>query len=195
MYQDRIRHALAQQFPNVTTYFQAADITSQVLNFGLPAAIDAQISGNHLQSDYAIALRLENRMKLIPGVNDLRIAQPQDYPAYQVNVDRAKALQFGITQQQVASSLLASLSGASSAAAQLLARSGQRRQLQRHPADAAASDQFGRRDGQYSAEHQRVAFYRHGRRGARAAATAGQHRDVQAQTGIPRSLSITPCSA
>jgi len=113
MYQDRIRRALAQQFPNVTTYFQAADITSQVLNFGLPAAIDAQISGNHLQSDYALALRLEDRMKLIPGVKDLRIAQPQDYPAYQVNVDRAKALQFGITQQQVASSLLASLSGAS----------------------------------------------------------------------------------
>ncbi len=113
MYQDRIRQALAVQFPNVTAYFQAADITSQVLNFGLPAAIDAQISGNHLHSDYDLALRLEERMKLIPGVKDLRIAEPQDYPSYQVNVDRAKALQFGITQQQVASSLLASLSGAS----------------------------------------------------------------------------------
>ncbi len=112
IYQDRIRAVLAARFPNVTTYFQAADITSQVLNFGLPAAIDAQISGNHLQSDYDIALRLENRMRLIPGVKDLRIAEPQDYPAFQVNVDRAKALQFGITQQEVASSVLSSLSGA-----------------------------------------------------------------------------------
>ena len=50
MYQDQIREILAAKFPNVTTYFQAADIVSQVLNFGLPAAIDAQISGNDLHS-------------------------------------------------------------------------------------------------------------------------------------------------
>ncbi len=113
MYQDQIRTALERQFPNVTAYFQAADITSQVLNFGLPAAIDVQISGNHLNTSYDIALKLADRMRVIPGVKDLRIAQPQDYPSYQVNVDRAKALQFGITQLEVASSLLASLSGAS----------------------------------------------------------------------------------
>jgi len=113
MYQDRIRRALEAKFPNVTSYFQAADITTQVLNFGLPAAIDVQISGNHLQANNDIAQRLKRRMQIIPGVTDLRIAQPLDYPAYKVEVDRAKALQFGITQQQVASGLLASLSGAS----------------------------------------------------------------------------------
>src|SRR5579885_2974918 len=113
IYQDRIRRALEEKFPNVTAYFQAADITSQVLNFGLPAAIDVQVSGNRLQSDYDIAQRLVQRMKLIPGLTDIRIAQPLDYPAYKVEVDRAKALQFGITQEQVASNLLASLSGAS----------------------------------------------------------------------------------
>jgi multidrug efflux pump subunit AcrB len=113
IYQDRIRRLLEAKFPNVTAYFQAADITSQVLNFGLPAAIDVQISGNKLQSDYDLALRLEDRMRLIPGATDIRIAQPLDYPSYKVEVDRAKALEFGITQQQVASSLLASLSGAS----------------------------------------------------------------------------------
>src|SRR5258708_8491312 len=52
-------------------------------------------------------------MKLIPGVRDLRIAEPQDYPTFKVEVDRAKALQLGITQQQIASSMLATLSGAS----------------------------------------------------------------------------------
>src|SRR5271155_5692674 len=112
MYQERIRHTLDGLFPNVAAYFQAADITSQVLNFGLPAAIDVQISGNHLDTSYNLALRLSDRMRVIPGVKDLRIAQPQDYPSYKVNVDRAKALQFGINQQEVASSLLASLSGA-----------------------------------------------------------------------------------
>ena len=84
-----------------------------MLNFGLPAAIDAQINGNNLQADYDIALRLKNRMRLIPGVSDLRIAEPQDYPTFFVDVDRDKALQLGITQQQVTSSVLATLSGAS----------------------------------------------------------------------------------
>ncbi len=112
-YQDKIRALLRREYPNVTVYFQAADIVSQVLNFGLPAAIDAQINGNDLQADYDIALRLKDRMKLIPGVSDLRIAEPQDYPTFKVEVDRAKALQLGITQQQIASSMLATLSGAS----------------------------------------------------------------------------------
>jgi CzcA family heavy metal efflux pump len=112
-YQNKIRSLLASRFPNVTAYFQAADIVSQVLNFGLPAAIDAQINGNNLQADYDIALRLQDKMRQIPGISDLRIAEPQDYPTFGVNVDRDKALELGITQQQVASSMLATLSGAS----------------------------------------------------------------------------------
>jgi multidrug efflux pump subunit AcrB len=112
MYEQRIRKVLATKYPQVTAYFQAADIVSQVLNFGLPSAIDAQINGNTLQSDYDIALRLKDRMARIPGVVDMRIAEPLDYPSLQVAVDRTKALQFGITQQEVASSVLSSLSGA-----------------------------------------------------------------------------------
>ncbi len=113
VYQQKIRELLAVQYPNVTAYFQAADIVSQVLNFGLPAAIDAQINGNDLQADYDIALRLKEKMNLIPGVSDLRIAEPQDYPTFFVDVDRDKALQLGITQNEVTSSVLATLSGAS----------------------------------------------------------------------------------
>ncbi len=112
VYQKKIRGLLSRQYPNVTAYFQAADIVSQVLNFGLPAAIDAQINGNDLEADYDIALRLKDKMSLIPGVSDLRIAEPQNYPTFSVNVDRDKALQLGITQQQVASSMLSTLSGA-----------------------------------------------------------------------------------
>ncbi len=111
-YEQRIRDALAAKYPQVTAYFQAADIISQILNFGLPSAIDAQINGNSLQSDYDIALRLKERMARIPGVVDMRIAEPLDYPSLKVEVDRTKALQFGITQQEVASSVLSSLSGA-----------------------------------------------------------------------------------
>ncbi|HVO27172.1 MAG TPA: efflux RND transporter permease subunit [Candidatus Margulisiibacteriota bacterium] len=111
MYQDKIRRALSRKFPDTDIYFQAADIVSQVLNFGLPAAIDAQISGgNDLQMQYDIATRLKAEMQRIPGLTDLRIAEPLDYPTLRVNVDRAKALELGITQSQVASSLLTSLS-------------------------------------------------------------------------------------
>ena len=139
------RRCWRRSFPNVTTYFQAADIVSQVLNFGLPAAIDVQITGNDLQSDYDIALRLKERMARIPGVTDLRIAEPLDYPGLQGRRrSRQGARSSASPQQQVASSLLTSLSGAQLAAAELLARSGQRRQLQRHRADAAASGRLGR---------------------------------------------------
>ena len=111
IYQERIREMMSAKFPNIEGYFMAADIVNQVLNFGLPAAIDAQISGNDLHSDYTIASRLAAKMAVIPGVTDMRIAEPLDYPSFKVKVDRAKALELGVTEEQVASGLLSSLSG------------------------------------------------------------------------------------
>ncbi len=111
IYQQRIREMMSTRFPNVQGYFMAADMVNQVLNFGLSAAIDAQISGNDLTSDYRIATRLAAKMSVIPGVTDLRIAEPLDYPSFKIDVDRAKALELGVTEQQVASGLLSSLSG------------------------------------------------------------------------------------
>jgi multidrug efflux pump subunit AcrB len=112
MYENQIRQMLPVNFPQVVGYFQAADIVSQVLNFGLPAMIDVQISGFDLRSDYALAAKLQNKLSRIPGLADLRIAEPLDYPAFKVDVDRTKALEVGVTEQQVASSLLAELYGA-----------------------------------------------------------------------------------
>jgi multidrug efflux pump subunit AcrB len=109
-YTEAIRKMLAHDFPDVEGYFQAADIVSQVLNFGLPAAIDVQVIGNDINTDYSIASQLQARMHRIPGLTDIRIAQRLDYPTLRVNVDRAKALQLGIDQSAVASNLLTSLS-------------------------------------------------------------------------------------
>jgi multidrug efflux pump subunit AcrB len=111
VYQQRIREMMSTKFPNIQGYFMAADMVNQVLNFGLSAAIDAQISGNDLHSDYQIASHLAAKMSVIPGVTDLRIAEPLDYPSFKIDVDRAKALELGVTEQQVASGLLSSLSG------------------------------------------------------------------------------------
>jgi multidrug efflux pump subunit AcrB len=74
--------------------------------------IDVQISGYDLRSDYAWAAKLKDQLSRIPGLADLRIAEPLDYPAFKVDVDRTKALEVGVTEQQVASSLLAELYGA-----------------------------------------------------------------------------------
>ena len=101
---------VARDFPNVNVYFQAADIVSQVLNFGLSAPIDAQISGIKIDEIYGVARRLERAMQTIPGLADVRIPQLLDYPTIRVNVDRVKALQMGIDQRSVASDLLTSLS-------------------------------------------------------------------------------------
>ena len=109
-YQRRIRAMIARDYPGVEVYFQAADIVSQVLNFGLSAPIDAQISGLRLRQDYQVARRLEDSMRAIPGLADVRIAQLLDYPTIRVNVDRVKALQLGVDQRTIASDLLTSLS-------------------------------------------------------------------------------------
>jgi CzcA family heavy metal efflux pump len=109
-YQQQIREELARTIPDTQIYFQAADIVSQVLNFGLSAAIDAQISGSDMAANYELANRLEASMAGIPGVTDLRIAEPPDYPTIRVNVDRPKALELGVAVSDVASSLLTSLS-------------------------------------------------------------------------------------
>jgi len=108
-YRDRIRRIVHEQFPGVEVYFQAADIVSQVLNFGLSAPIDTQISGQSLQANYEIARRLKDTMRRIPGLTDVRIAQLLDYPTIRVDVDRARALELGVDQRTVATNLLIGL--------------------------------------------------------------------------------------
>jgi multidrug efflux pump subunit AcrB len=108
-YENDIRQTVARDFPGILIYFQAADIVSQVLNFGLSAPIDAQISGQKLEQNYDVGRRLADLMRRIPGLTDVRIAQVLDYPTLLVNVDRAKALELGVDQRSVATDLLTSL--------------------------------------------------------------------------------------
>jgi len=108
-YIDQIRRAVAKRLPGVTIYSQAADITSQVLDFGLSAPIDVQIQGRDPAASYKIAQQLQAEMKTIPGAVDVRIPQVFDYPTLMVKVDRAKAIQLGISESDAAHSLLDSL--------------------------------------------------------------------------------------
>ncbi len=107
----RIRADLNAKFPQEVFFFTAADMTTQILNFGLPAPIDVQIVGRDTAHNYETAKRLLGRIRRVPGVVDAHIHQEVDHPKFDVNVDRAKAQQFGLTQRDVAQSVLISLSG------------------------------------------------------------------------------------
>ena len=106
-----LRTNLSPLFPEDTFYTLPADITTQILNFGLPAPIDIQIEGNDLEASKAQADKLLSQLRQVPGIVDLRIQQPSDYPTFQVSVDRTKAAQGGYSEHDVATSLLNTLSG------------------------------------------------------------------------------------
>jgi multidrug efflux pump subunit AcrB len=106
-----LRVLLPQRFPGVTFYFLPADIVTQILDFGLPSPIDVQVEGNDVVASQQIAEKLMAQMRQVPGLVDLRVQQPLDYPTLAVAVDRVKALQAGYTEQNVANSVLNALSG------------------------------------------------------------------------------------
>jgi CzcA family heavy metal efflux pump len=110
MYTRKLRDDLHQKFPDATFFFTPANITNQILDFGLPAPIDVQVIG-HDKTNYALAKKLEKQIAAIPGTVDVHIHQQVEYPTMQVNVDRTKARQIGLTQQDVAQSTLISLTG------------------------------------------------------------------------------------
>jgi multidrug efflux pump subunit AcrB len=106
-----LRRRLPREFPGSTFYFLPADITTQILNFGLPAPIDVQIEGSDPTVTHQIALHMIDRLRGVPGLVDLRVQQPLDYPTLDIDVDRTKASQGGYTERDIATSVLNSLSG------------------------------------------------------------------------------------
>ena len=109
-YVARLREALPAAFPSVTFYFQAADMTTQILNFGLPAQIDARVIGTDRETNLRVAHELRRRVAAIPGIADAHLQQELDAPAFMANIDRSRALQFGLNAETVANDLNISLS-------------------------------------------------------------------------------------
>jgi multidrug efflux pump subunit AcrB len=110
-YEIALRKQLNQKFPDTTFFFQPANITNQILNFGLPAPIDLQVVGRDSDAGYKIAQQLAARIARIPGSADVHVHQVVDQPAITLNVDRTKAAQLGLTQHDVTGNMLISLSG------------------------------------------------------------------------------------
>jgi multidrug efflux pump subunit AcrB len=110
-YVSQLRKKLNALYPSTTFAFLPADINSQILNFGAPSPIDIQVSGPHVDADRKYANALLQKVRAIPGAVDVRIQQAFDYPQLNVDVDRSNAQLQGLTQSDVASNLLVSLSG------------------------------------------------------------------------------------
>lgn len=113
-YVKELRLDLQRRFPGLGFFFQPADIVTQILNFGLPAPIDLQVQG-YDPKNYGIARGLLRRVAALPGLVDVHMHQIEDGPALHVNVDRVKAAEFGLTEQDVANSVYISLSSSSAA--------------------------------------------------------------------------------
>ena len=112
-YVRRLRNRLNREFPGVTFYFLPADIVNQTINFGLPAPFDIQIVGRDREKSRAIAASLVDKIRKIPGAVDVRVQQPADLPELHFAVDRTMASQMGLTERDIANSVLVSLSGSS----------------------------------------------------------------------------------
>jgi multidrug efflux pump subunit AcrB len=110
LYMRELRADLHDKFPDATFFFTPANITNQILDFGLPAPIDLQLAGRG-KNNYELAQKLLKQVQAIPGVADAHIHQQIATPSINVNVDRLKSRQIGLTQQDVAQSMLISLSG------------------------------------------------------------------------------------
>ena len=115
-YVKKLREQLPRRFPGLTFTFPPADIVSQILNFGSPAPIDLQIRGSNLNANFDYANSLLAKIRAIPGIADVRIQQARTSPYFDVDLDRTRAQELGITTRDVTSSLGVNLAGSSQVA-------------------------------------------------------------------------------
>ncbi len=113
IYVDLLRRKLPEKFPGVEFFFQPADIVTQILNFGQPAAINVQIVGNDVRQNYDRATKIANEIRKIPGAVDVHILQRLDQPNLRLVMDRTRMQQVGINADAVGQNVLISLSGSS----------------------------------------------------------------------------------
>ena len=108
-YIDRVRSRIARQYPDLRTFFSSGSMVDAILNSGMPAPIDIQVSGNKLALDYSIAQDLAARIRQLPGVGEVYIPQDMNYPGLRVNVDRVHAGELGLNQKEIIDNVITAL--------------------------------------------------------------------------------------
>jgi multidrug efflux pump subunit AcrB len=108
-YMDRVQKHLASQFPDIRAFFSSGSMVDAVLNMGMPAPIDVQVSSPHMRQNYAVAQNLANQIRSLPGVGEVYIPQDLDYPALRMDVDRIHAAELGLTQKDIVDNVITAL--------------------------------------------------------------------------------------
>lgn len=108
-YMDRVRQRTATEFPELRTYFQSGGLVDAVLNQGMPAPIDVQVSGMNLDSANRVAMDLAGKIRSVPGVSDVYIPQDLDYPALKLSVNRVRASQLGLSPKEIVDNVITGL--------------------------------------------------------------------------------------
>ena len=108
-YMSEVKRELSKELPELSAYFQSGGLVDAVLNMGLPAPIDVQVAGSNMERSYDVAVDLANKIRAMRGVADVFIPQDLDYPALQLDVDRTRAAQLGLTQREVVGNVITAL--------------------------------------------------------------------------------------
>jgi multidrug efflux pump subunit AcrB len=108
-YMEQVKRKLADEMPELTTYFQSGGLVDAVLNLGLPAPIDVQVAGSNMRQSYATAVGLARKIRALDGVADAFIPQDIDYPALKLDIDRTRAGELGLDQQEVVGNVITAL--------------------------------------------------------------------------------------
>jgi hydrophobic/amphiphilic exporter-1 (mainly G- bacteria), HAE1 family len=108
-YMDRVRAELKRQLPLVSSYFQTGGLVDAVLNLGLPAPLDVQVSGTDMEAAHAVAARIEHQAAALSGVSDVLLPQDIDYPALKLNIDRVRASELGLDEKEVVGNVITAL--------------------------------------------------------------------------------------
>jgi HAE1 family hydrophobic/amphiphilic exporter-1 len=108
-YMDRVEKAIAEQFPEIRTFFSSGSMVDAILNSGRQAPIDVQVSGRSLHQSYAVAQALASRIRNLPGVGEVYIPQDLNYPGLRMNIDRVHAGELGLTQREVVDNVITAL--------------------------------------------------------------------------------------
>jgi multidrug efflux pump subunit AcrB len=108
-YMDRVQKEMAQQFPDIRAFFSSGSMVDAVLNMGMPAPIDVQVSSPDLRQIYGVAQDLASQIRSLPGVGEVYIPQDLNYPALRLDVDRVHAAELGLTQKDVVDNVITAL--------------------------------------------------------------------------------------
>jgi multidrug efflux pump subunit AcrB len=108
-YMNRVRERLRKDLPQVAAYFQTGGLVDAVLNLGMPAPLDIQVSGMNLEAAHKSAIEIARKVRALPGVSDVLVPQDVDYPALQLNIDRERASELGLDEKEVVGNVITAL--------------------------------------------------------------------------------------